>query len=325
MEREELAGPAVWLRLEPANGGLLPVWQAGQYVTVQVEVGERIEMRSYSIASADGDLRLLVKKVDNGTVSRYLIDHAAVGTTLLVHAPKGAFVLPADRKIPLVLLGAGSGIGPMLSLAAEARREGRAVFLHHAARSREESYFAGIFNSWADAGFHYKTYLSEAGARITPAVLQSVILPGLGVPPSEAVYMLCGPFAWMRSLRITLTFLGIPEERIRIEQFAAPALPEAVIEQDFAGPCQATWQGEGGTASFPIHLGEMVLPAAERAGLVLPYSCRGGVCGSCRALALRGRLAMRRNEVLSPKDVEQGYFLTCTALPLTPELEFILK
>lgn len=282
-------------------------------------------MRSYSIASVDSSLRLLVKKVDNGVVSRYLIDHAPVGTILLVHPPKGAFVIPSELDGPFVLLGAGSGIGPLLSLAAEARQRHRTAYLHHAARRDQELYFSELFNAWTGSGFHYKAYRSQEGERITPALLQSAILPALGVEPAKAVYMLCGPFAWMRSLRITLTFLGIPEERIRVEQFSAPALPETAIEQDFAGPCEAIWQTAAGGRSFPIHVGEMVLPAAEQAGLALPYSCRGGVCGSCRALALKGKLAMRRNEVLAPADVKQGYFLTCTALPLTPELEFILK
>lgn len=325
-DRTEFAGPAVWLHLEPTDGVALPLWNAGQYVTVQIEVGVRhVEMRSYSIATADQKLRLLVKKVDNGIVSRYFLDHAEVGSALRLYPPQGRFQIPADLSGPLVLLGAGSGIAPMLSLAATARQLGRAVYLHHAARRQSELYFYEVFRAWTGTGFRYYRYLSEEGRRLTPAVLQAAVLPALSVEPAQAVYMLCGPFAWMRAIRITLTFLGVPEERIRMEQFSAPALPEDIIEQDFAGPCQAVWRSEGGSHSFLIHVGEMVLPAAEHAGLVLPYSCRGGVCGSCRALALKGKLAMRRNEVLAPADVEQGYFLTCTALPLTPELEFILK
>ena len=317
------------MQLESADGLLLPPWQPGQYITVQILIGNRIQMRSYSLATTGETLRILVKKVDNGAVSRFLLDHAPVGTQLFLYPPKGSFSLrPAWNGRPLLLLGAGSGIAPLLTLASHTARilPGSAIHLHHAARTQGELYFHDLFTQLKEEGrISYSSYISSRNRRITPGILQDYILPSLGHPASECAFMLCGPYVWMRSLRIVLTFLGVDPEHILVEQFSAPNQPFVQIEQDFPGPCQAIVHTQTGDRPFPIHLGQTVLEAAESAGLHLPYSCRGGVCGSCAARLTHGRTAMRRNEILSDKDVAQGLFLTCTALPLTPELALQLS
>ncbi|MEO1459396.1 MAG: pyridoxamine 5'-phosphate oxidase family protein [Pseudomonadota bacterium] len=324
------------LMLEPVDGGAVPLFRAGQHLPVRFEVpGHGVIRRQYTVSSAPEDrtLRLSVKR--DGLASRHL--HALPeGAIIEAQAPRGGFTIDAAERRPAVLLSAGIGITPMISMLRHLLAEGvrtrhtRPVWFLHSARSMAERAFADELARLAQVSDRVRAVqlLSRPEAeavhgedynlagRLDVAVLKRVL------PFDDHDFYLCGPEGFVQGLYDGLRDMGVRDARIFAEAFgpssltrrpdgsapAAAAEAEAPTEVVFAKSGKtATWQPGGGS----------LLELAESAGLAPEFGCRSGSCGTC-AVKAEGALAYRG----SPNaPTGAGEALICCAVPAAREDE----
>lgn len=314
-------------------------FEAGQYLTLRrVFDGEEVR-RSYSICSGpdDGEVRIAVKRVDGGTFSTWANEGIAAGDVLDVMTPTGRFgaaYAPDEARVH-VCFAAGSGITPILSLARGILgREPRSrVFLFYGNRSSGEVMFREELEALKDrfmqrfSLFHVLSREQQDvpvlngrldGGKVR--LLLRYIVPASSVDHA----FVCGPGAMSDEVEAALLDLGLAPGRVHVERFvsalggrprARPAPARAETPHAVAGLIV-----DGRRAEVPVAEGETVLDAALRAGLDLPYACKGGMCSTCRARVLEGTAEMEVNFSLEPWEVEAGYVLTCQARPTSPRV-----
>ncbi|MFD7901972.1 1,2-phenylacetyl-CoA epoxidase subunit PaaE [Kitasatospora sp. NPDC059722] len=312
-------------------------FRPGQTLTLRQEVNGCDERRSYSIcAPAGGPLRIAVREVPGGLFSRRLVREARVGDELEVLTPTGLFSpelgVPADH----VLLAAGSGITPMLSIAASVLAADRAstVTLLYGNRRSDTVMFADELADLKDrylGRFQLVHVLSREtrdaellSGRLDPERVRA-LLGALVDVGRVGHWWLCGPFGMVAGAKDLLAELGVPGERVHQELFHAEDEPvtERADDPDAAdagadgvhSEVTVVLDGRGSTLSLPRD--RSILDGAQRSRPDLPFACKGGVCGTCRALVTDGEVEMRRNFALEEKELAAGYVLTCQARPLT--------
>jgi len=311
-------------------------YQPGQYLTLRTTLDGEELRRSYSICSGldDGEMRVAIKLVPDGRFSAWA--HAALQPGHLIEAmpPQGRFTITLDPAASRTYLGiaAGSGITPVLSIL-------RSVL------SREPgSRFVLLYGSRVTGGIIFREALEELKdrfmARLTVVHVLSreqqdvpvlsgrldgprvrTLLRGLLDAPRIDHAFLCGPAAMIAEVSAALADAGLAPERIHSELFTtgAPATPRPRVAPAPGAPpfAVATVVSDGIRTEVPMEDRETVLDAALRAGLDLPYSCRGGMCSTCRARVSGGTVRMDVNYGLEPWETQAGYVLTCQAHPTT--------
>lgn len=307
----------------------------GQYLTLRTTLDGAEIRRAYSIcaAPADGELRVAIKHVPGGAFSSFANTRLRQGDTLDVMPPEGRFALPPGSRV-ILALAAGSGITPILSIvkAALAVDPASRVVLLYGSRSTGEILFRGALEDLKDRHIGRLTVqhvlsreqqdVAALNGRLDAAKLRQ-LLPGLIDPAAIDAALLCGPDSMIDTLGATLAALGLNPARIHSERFtpapqaARPRPAPVIAATPFA---TATIIAEGRRTEIALADGEPVLDAALRAGLDLPWSCRGGMCSTCRARVTEGAARMDLNFSLEPWETEQGYVLTCQAHPTTPHL-----
>ncbi len=304
---------------------------AGQSLTVRR--GE--ERRSYSICAPVGrSPRIGVREVAGGAVSSWLVHDVRPGDVLDVQAPTGTFTPELDEPGEHVLIAAGSGITPMLSIAGSvlAANEASTVTLLYGNRRSDTVMFADDVADLKDAHPARMRVVHVLSREPQEVQLHSGRLDGrrlrLLLPVTVDIaavdhWWLCGPFGMVTDAMQVLGELGVERRRIHRELFYvedAPP-PQAAHTDAPAGPgAQATVVLDGRATTVTVPAGSTVLDAAQRVRPDLPFACKGGVCGTCRARLTAGGVAMRRNYALEDDEVEAGYVLTCQAEPTTDEL-----
>jgi ring-1,2-phenylacetyl-CoA epoxidase subunit PaaE len=301
--------------------------EAGQYVNCLIEINGREERRSYSICSGKNEaLSIAVKMIPAGKVSTWFNKEAAVGMSIQVSSPEGNFTLNAQEK-NVVFIAAGSGITPILSLAkAIEERQGKAHLLY-GNRTQASTIFAHELPTLSSLKVtHFLSNEIVEGAeygRITNETFTAYIKENLALLGADAFYI-CGPEELILATAETLAFFGVAKTKIRYELFTTPILlKSATAEQasTFSGESNVTVILDSESKSFPLHsTGKTILDALERAGLDAPFSCRGGVCSSCKAKIITGKATMKMNYSLTDSEVKEGYILTCQAHPASDEL-----
>ncbi len=300
----------------------------GQSVTVRR--GE--ERRSYSICAPVGrPPRIGVREVVGGLVSGWLIRQIRAGDVVDVQAPAGSF--SPDLRAPgrHVLIAAGSGITPMLSIAAsvlEAHATSTVTLIYGNRRS-DSVMFADDVADLKDAHparMRLVHVLSREpqevelfSGRLDADRLRRLLPATLDVADVDH-FWLCGPFGMVADAIEVLTGFGVVQERIHRELFYVGDEPPAEIRHEDAptGPgseVTVILDGRSTTTTVPPDL--PVLDGAQKVRPDLPFACKGGVCGTCRALVTHGEVRMRRNFALDKAEVDAGYVLTCQSLPVT--------
>ncbi|MGH3915624.1 MAG: 1,2-phenylacetyl-CoA epoxidase subunit PaaE [Pseudonocardiaceae bacterium] len=305
-------------------------FRAGQYVTLRR--GE--ERRCYSICAAEGaSLRIGVRRVAAGSFSEWLVDRVAAGDQIEVGAPTGRFTCELTADTRHVMIAAGSGITPVLSLMSTvlAAEPSSAVTLLYGNRRSETVMF---LEELADLKNAYGPRLQLVHV-LSREPLETEILHGrldavrlhtllTALVPIDEVdhWWLCGPLGMTADARAVLTELGIPAGRVHRELFYVEDLPPAPVrpQKRINDGVTATVILEGRTTTLHLPRDIPVLDAAQRVRTDLPFACKGGVCGSCRAKLTAGEVRMRRNFALEPQEVAAGYILTCQSLPVSAEL-----
>ena len=309
-------------------------FQPGQSLTLRRMIDGREERRSYSIcAPAGSPLRIGVREVAGGAVSGWLVHEVGPGDLVEAQPPSGSFT--ADLQIPgrHVLIAAGSGITPVLSITASALRhpEAQATVLYGNRRADSVMFADDI----ADLKDTYPVRLQLAhvlsrepqevelfSGRLDAARLR-LLLPALCAVESVDHWWLCGPYGMVTDAMEVLAEFGVPAGRVHRELFyveEAPPDQERHEEQPLTGGCEVTVILDGRTSTTTIEPGTPVLDGAQRARPDLPFACKGGVCGTCRALLRSGEVRMRRNFALEPAELAAGFVLTCQSIPRTDQL-----
>ncbi|HXT88060.1 MAG TPA: 1,2-phenylacetyl-CoA epoxidase subunit PaaE [Trebonia sp.] len=304
---------------------------AGQTLTVRL--GE--ERRTYSICAPVGAApRIGVREVAGGAVSGWLVRSLKAGDTLEVQAPSGTFT--PDLSVPghHVLIAAGSGITPMMSIAASilAADDKSSVTLLYGNRRSDTVMFADEVADLKDAHparMRIVHVLSREpqevelfSGRLDAARLAELLPVTVDVAGVDH-WWLCGPFGMVTDAIEVLRALGVDSTRIHRELFWVGDDPPVVATHEDApvgDGASLTVMLDGRSSSLTLPPGTPILDGAQRARPDLPFACKGGVCGTCRAKVVSGAAVMRRNYALEPHEVEAGYVLTCQALPQTDEI-----
>ncbi|WP_328883358.1 1,2-phenylacetyl-CoA epoxidase subunit PaaE [Streptomyces sp. NBC_00299] len=308
----------------------------GQSLTLRREIEGRDERRSYSICSPVGSIpRIGVRVVPGGLFSSWLVSEVRPGDTVEVMAPTGAFTPDLTAHGHHVLIAAGSGITPMMSIAESvlAADDRSTVTLLYGNRRSGTVMFADELADLKDlypARFQLAHVLSREpreaevlSGRIDAERLSTLIDALVDVESADH-WWLCGPHGMVRDAQGVLAGLGVPTERVHQELFYADDEPvrEAVHEESGPqGPVSQvtiTLDGRSTTAALPRE--RTVLDGAQRTRPDLPFACKGGVCGTCRALVTDGKADMRRNFALETAEVDAGYVLTCQSYPVSETL-----
>ncbi|GAA3840832.1 phenylacetate-CoA oxygenase/reductase subunit PaaK [Saccharothrix violaceirubra] len=292
---------------------------AGQHVTLRL--GE--ERRQYSICAAVGSpLRIGVRWVDGGVFSTYLVDQARPGDVMEVSEPQGKFT-PARRGHHGLIV-AGSGITPALSIAATELAAGSRVTLLYGNRRTDTVMFV---DELADLKDRYPTRFQlvhvlsrePRDVELFTGRLDAVKLRELfsTVVPAADIdeWWLCGPYEMVRAAREVLgDRVPVHHELFYVDE---PPPPVRRVAEPVEGGV-GTVVLDGRTTSVPLPAGVSILDAAQRVRADLPFACKGGVCGTCRARVVAGRVEMRRNYALDEDEVAAGFVLTCQAVACTP-------
>jgi ring-1,2-phenylacetyl-CoA epoxidase subunit PaaE len=324
-------------------------FRAGQYVTVRRVIGEREERRTYSIVTPPGHgvLKLGVRAQTGGRMSGELSNKLRAGDWLDVGTPMGRFhtAISAEREFSYLAFAAGSGITPILSLAAEVlAQEPRSRFtLIYGNRSIARTMFLeetlALKNRYIDRFAVHFVMSREPqqtewlNGRIDGAKVRELARHMAEVAAADE-YLICGPGDMVDEVRTALKALNA-HAPIRFERFAtatatatagAPRPPMTQAAGAAPGPqdvlATISVVMDGRRRSFPMASGDAsVLAAAERAGLDLPFSCRSGICATCRARITDGAAVMTHNIALEPWETEAGFVLCCQARPTTRTLD----
>jgi ring-1,2-phenylacetyl-CoA epoxidase subunit PaaE len=313
----------------PADLAEAFAFEAGQSLTVRRSVDGVEHRRSYSICAPAGAApRIGVREVPGGVVSSWLVHGVRPGDVVEVGPPTGSFrATPGPGRH--LCIAAGSGITPMLSIASTVLRDPRAsVALLYGNRTTGSVMFA---EELADLKDRHADRLDLVhvlsreprevdlfSGRLDADRLRRLLTTLVPTDGLDHVW-LCGPFGLIKDARAVLGELGVPAERVHVEHFYVdqppPVLrhPDRVVEGDTS---EVTVVLDGRRTTSPMPRDETVLDAAQRVRSDLPFACKGGVCGTCRARVCDGEVDMVRNFALEPHEVERGFVLTCQSFPV---------
>ncbi|WP_328498021.1 phenylacetate-CoA oxygenase/reductase subunit PaaK [Streptomyces sp. NBC_00414] len=308
----------------------------GQSLTLRREVEGRDERRSYSICSPAGSApRIGVRVVPGGLFSAWLVREVRPGDTVEVMAPTGTFTPDLTAPGHHVLVAAGSGVTPMLSIAesALAADPRSTVTLFYGNRRTDTVMFADELADLKDlypSRFQLAHVLSrepreaEALSGRLDAERLSALVGSLVDVKSADHWWLCGPHGMVVDAQRVLTGLGVPGDRVHRELFYADDEPVREVRHEEAavqGPVsQVTVTLDGRSTTSALVRDRSLLEGAQRTRPDLPFACKGGVCGTCRALITDGKADMRRNFALEDAEVDAGYVLTCQSYPVSETL-----
>lgn len=299
-------------------------FKAGQHLTFIFKINNEEYRRSYSICSGkDEPLKVAVKRVEGGKVSNYMNDNLQVGDVIQTSLPEGHFIYEGQAKT--VAIAAGSGITPILSIAKAIEDNNASLELFYGNRSVGETMFKSEIDALGTSKTHYFFSQEEVEesttGRITKESFISKIKENLDLLKSDAFYI-CGPEEMIFAVKDALTMFGVPDAKIHFELFTTPTKQvDKVVENTFTGTSQVKVIVDDEEYDFDLDAkGKTILDKADMAGADVPYSCKGGVCSTCRAKVLEGKAVMDLNYSLTDGEIAEGYILACQAHPASEKL-----
>jgi ring-1,2-phenylacetyl-CoA epoxidase subunit PaaE len=319
---------AVSVILEDVSGAPFH-YTPGQFFTLCAKVNGESLRRAYSASrppSPDGSLRITVKRVVDGAMSTWVTTKLRAGDTVDLLGPSGSFVVDdPDAAQRVVLIGGGSGVTPLYSIAATmlAQHPAAQVSMIYGSRSRADMIFAVEIEELAAAhptrfSLHLALDQAHDGYDGLVGPLDDAQVPraldALPVCELPRTYFLCGPTPMREAARRALTARGVEPAHIREEVYASPHRPKA----QRGNAERVTLRILGEDREVSVQAGETILDAAMREGIDMPYSCAMGGCGACRCQRVAGEVVMETPNCLTEAERAEGAVLTCVGRPAGP-------
>jgi ferredoxin-NADP reductase len=293
-------------------------YKAGQFITLVFDHHQEEIRRSYSLSSSPDEelLAITIKRIDNGEISRFMLTKIRPGDILQAENPAGRFII-SDTNVSkdIILFAAGSGIIPVFSqLKYALSRPGESRFiLIYSNRDSRSVLFNDELNALTIAHLQRLkiiNLLSNEGRRLNNYWVEQLVVQN-ATDINKAMFYLCGPFDYMRMVRLTLIYMGIEQSKIRRENFVIDTIVVPSNPRVFP-PKTTRIKYHGETYDIVTGENQSILQAALQNGIKLPYSCQSGICSACTARCLSGSVEMVKNEVLTDADLAEGLILTCT-------------
>ncbi|MBA2549444.1 MAG: phenylacetate-CoA oxygenase/reductase subunit PaaK [Burkholderiaceae bacterium] len=305
----------------------------GQHLGLRAVLDGEEFRRSYSICSGldDGEIRVAIKKVGGGRFSQWANEALKPGDPIEVMTPEGRFFTRLDpqRSRHYAAFVAGSGITPVLSLirttlAREPKsrftlvygnRRQSSVMFHEALEDLKDRYLTRfrLYNVFSRETQDVDLFNGRIDAAKVREFLDSVL-------PVETIdeAFVCGPLTMIDEVEVALLRAGMPAHHVHVERFGIATGPAEPIDDTDAAQSHIDLIIDGVRRQVSFIPGQQsILEAGRDAGIDLPFSCKGGMCSTCRAKVLEGRVKMAKNYALEPHEVADGFVLTCQSYPVT--------
>lgn len=317
-------------------------FKPGQYLTLRATLEGQDVRRSYSICSEQnlltqqGQIQVGIRAVEGGLFSTWAVNQLQAGDMLRVMPPQGRFCVQRERAIHRVGFAAGSGITPILSIMAStlaAQPESKftlvygnrrmvSVMFNEALQDLKDRYPDRLTLIHILSRQAQEVPLLEG--RIDGDKVRALIDAFLPVPSMDEVFI-CGPEAMIDATETALLQAGVSDKRIHTERFTSstPVAAQKAARNSSSEaekPIQLRIVLDGKPYDLRMGANEHVLDVALNHGLDLPYSCKGGVCCTCRAKVMQGTAEMSKNFTLEPWEMQQGFVLSCQARPTSDSL-----
>ncbi|MFJ3959071.1 1,2-phenylacetyl-CoA epoxidase subunit PaaE [Arthrobacter sp. NPDC090010] len=306
-------------------------FDAGQSLTLRRMIDGVEHRRTYSICAAAGSApRIGVREIPDGLFSSWLVRQVRPGDVVEVQAPSGSFRADPALAGRHLCIAAGSGITPMLSIAATVLAHPDAeVTLLYGNRKTSSVMFAEELADLKDAHHRQLDLIHVLSREPRDVELFSGRLDGdrlrriLGelIPVQDMDHVwLCGPFSMLTEAREILAELGVPADRIHFELFYVDAPPPELRHADRVAEgvtSEVTVTLDGRSTTSAMQRDMSILDSAQLVRTDLPFACKGGVCGTCRAKICGGEVDMVRNYALEPSEVAENFVLTCQSFPVS--------
>ncbi len=303
-------------------------YKPGQFLTIYVPVNGTIEKRLYSFSSnpfTDKDLKITVKEVENGLVSKYLCNEVKVGDQFEIEKPNGSFFVEPDKKKQkqYVLFAGGSGITPVLSIIKSVltNEPKSIVLLIYANQNKEAIIFHDEIRELSQAypeTFNVEHILAEnieAKDNYHPGLASNELYIKLfkkhNLSFEDNVYMICGPFGFMEKTKEILVLNNVKRSDIIVEIFKSPAVK--IYGKDLISDVKLVFKGQ--TYQLKVPGNKSILSVAMANNIALPYSCRSGMCSTCKGTCTSGDIEMTEGHFLPQSEVDSGKILSCISYP----------
>jgi 2Fe-2S type ferredoxin len=297
-------------------------YAAGQFITLVFSHHDDEIRRSYSLSSSPDEelLAITIKRISNGEISRYMFTKIKTGDILNAVEPAGRFVI-ADAGRDIIIFAAGSGITPVFSQLKYAlkRPAKNNITLIYSSLDGASVIFKPELDSLATAHserFKITYLLSSDANRLNNIMAEKLVRQSTPTGLLNTDFYLCGPFAYMRMVKLTLLYMGVDAAQIRKENFVLDTVAVVAPVLNYP-PRKVNLLFRGEHYDFIAGENQSILQAALQNKIPMPYSCRAGVCSACSAMCKSGKVEMARNDVLTDEDMAKGWVLTCTGHPVT--------
>jgi ring-1,2-phenylacetyl-CoA epoxidase subunit PaaE len=302
-------------------------YKAGQFITLIFNHRNEEIRRSYSLSSSPDEdlLSITVKRITNGEISRFMLAKEHPGDVLTALAPAGRFTITNfEQAKDILLFAGGSGITPIFSqLKYILNRPGKSrITLIYSNQDAKSILFKVELNELAAKHpdrFTIINLLSSEANHLNTDRVEKLTRQIVQHELNSAEFYLCGPFPYMRMIRFALVYMGIDPNQIRRENFVLETVSVTSSIINFP-PRNIRIKFKNEVHDLAVGENQSILQAALQNNVALPYSCRNGVCSTCTAKCVSGKIEMVKNDVLTDADIAEGWILTCTGHPVSDDV-----
>jgi len=312
--------------LSNVSGKPIP-YKAGQFVTLIFNHRNEEIRRSYSLGSSPDEdfLSITVKRITNGEISRFMLAKEHPGDILTALAPAGRFTITQfEQEKDILLFAGGTGIIPIFSqIKYVLKRPGKSrLTLIYSNQDADSIVFKDELDKLAaqyPGRFKIIYLLSSEANRLNNDKVEALTRQIVQQDRNKAEFYLCGPFPYMRMIRFALVYMGIDPKQIRRENFVIETVSVTSSILNFP-PRTIRIRFKNELHDLAVGENQSILQAALQNNVQLPYSCRNGVCSTCTARCISGKIEMVKNDVLTDADIAEDWVLTCTGHPVSDDV-----